>query len=107
MRTLRVYTVHTLYLSFFCILLIACGSAPQPVKAPVTKPKVHASVLPEVSPSQVLNAPTGVNRWEPSGIAVTDTIIWVVSDRQGYLAGYQRPVKNEAIPKYSFALHSL
>lgn len=54
-------------------MLTGCGSAP-----------LHPYVL---------KAPSGVDRWEPSGAAVVDQTLWVVNDRKGWLAGYRLPLE--------------
>lgn len=40
----------------------------------------------------VMEAPAKVRRWEPSGAAVRGDLLWVVNDREGYLAAYQLPL---------------
>lgn len=40
----------------------------------------------------VMEAPAKVGRWEPSGAAVRGDLLWVVNDREGYLAAYQLPL---------------
>ena len=40
-----------------------------------------------------LLGPQGVERWEPSGVVSTESTLWVVSDREGWLTQYQLPIK--------------
>ncbi len=71
--------------------LVSCGGAPppEPVAPPVPKPVVLA---PAIHP-HVIEAPKGVDRWEPSGAAVVGDQLWVVNDRGGWIASYALPLK--------------
>ena len=40
-----------------------------------------------------LIGPSNVKRWEPSGVAILGQTLWVVSDRDAWLAEYQLPLK--------------
>lgn len=37
-------------------------------------------------------APVGIDRWEPSGGVVFDDVLWVVNDRDGWIAAYDLPL---------------
>jgi hypothetical protein len=65
--------------------------------APVPAPKpIHPFVL---------EAPRGVDRWEPSGDAVLANDLWVVNDRDGWIAAYPLPLHPGVnTPDHSYAL---
>ena len=39
-----------------------------------------------------VQAPTGIERWEPSGAVVIDEKLWVANDREGWIAAYPLPL---------------
>lgn len=59
------------------LLLAGCGARPTGAPAPA---------------AVVLQAPPGVDRWEPSGAVALDGRLWVVNDREGWIAGYDLPL---------------
>lgn len=72
--------------------LVGCGGAPPPPPAPPPVPKPVVVPTPALHP-YVIEAPKGVERWEPSGAAVVADHLWVVNDRGGWLASYALPLK--------------
>ena len=72
-------------------LLAACGGGPTPQPAAeASAPEVE--IAPPALHPHVLNAPEGVERWEPSGATVVGDKLWVVNDRGGWLAAYALPL---------------
>jgi hypothetical protein len=69
------------------------------VATPVAQPTPVISIegLPPIISSQDLKTrlvgPKGVKRWEPSGVVNAEQSLWVVSDRGGWLARYQLPLR--------------
>ncbi len=61
------------------LLLVGCGGAPTVPKGPTTE--------------HIIQAPEGVERWEPSGAAVLGDTLWVADDRDGKIAAYALPLK--------------
>lgn len=60
-------------------LMSGCGGAP--------------AALPDVPIDAVrIIAPTGIDRWEPSGGVVRGERLWVVNDRDGWIAAYALPL---------------
>jgi hypothetical protein len=73
----------------FVALLAGCSasrleSAPRREAAPVAASPV---------PGFVLEAPAGVDRWEPSGAATLGDELWVANDRDGWIAAYGLPLR--------------
>ncbi len=62
-------------------LLTACGGAP-----PAPTPHIDAATI-------RIEAPEGVDRWEPSGATVRGDRLWIAHDRDGWLAAYALPLK--------------
>ncbi len=58
---------------FSSLLCCACGGAPEALS--------------------VLQAPEGVERWEPSGAVAIGEQLWVVNDKDGHIAAYALPLK--------------
>lgn len=72
--------------------LAACGGSAPEVK-PEPKPAPEpVKVEVEALHPHVIEAPTGVDRWEPSGAAVVGEKLWVVNDRGGWIASYALPL---------------
>ena len=73
-------------------------SPPQPALSPDPKapPEILLSHVPAPISSQEIktriSGPKGVKRWEPSGVVSEGKHLWVVSDREGWLARYQLPL---------------
>ena len=68
----------------------ACGGAPAP--APEAQPAPAPKAEPPALHPHVVEAPAGVDRWEPSGAAVIGDALWVVNDRGGWIAAYALPL---------------
>ena len=74
-----------------------------PTSPPPSEPRGEGGTL--IIPKTRLQAPAGVNRWEPSGAAVIGDELWIVSDRGGRLAAYSLPLPEGAHrPIRSFTL---
>ncbi len=85
---------------------VACAQ----VEGPTEERDAHLAPLPppivrHTDLHMRLQAPEGVDRWEPSGAAVRGGRLWVVSDKDGYLAAYALPLREGAQrPALSFKL---
>lgn len=99
-------TNHLQLLLYFISLLIGansivCAQSSQPQSSPILEydtPKAELGIL---------KAPKACDRFEPSGVAYLNDLLWVVSDRDGWIAGYAYPFKTEKKnkAKHSFQLN--
>ena len=107
-----------LFTALFTALLTlsACQSAPKapqsaPTEALTAKPehllKSKSSLPLHVSAKDMsarLQGAPGVKKWEPSGVALSQGKLWVVSDKDGWLASYPLPLKAVSEPSYTAQL---
>lgn len=59
--------------------------------------KASPLVITELNLKSKLLGAQGVRKWEPSGVAVLGERLWVVSDKEGWLASYDLPLKEGAL----------
>lgn len=84
--------------ALLALALAGCGGAPAPVDPPTEADPFGPDAI-------RLVAPDSMDRWEPSGATVRGDRLWIVNDREGWLAAYGLPLKPGAnAPAMAFAL---